>query len=286
VSGEPDSLIDKMSSCNEERKKIQAEIVAQARLEAVKAGDAPVLFLGGDWHPGVVGIAASKIVEEFWRPTWLFQRKDGICKGSARGIPDFDVTQAMTACGELFTKFGGHAAAGGFTFPEENEGAIRAALEAAASELRKRRPELWLSRIEFDCTLPGELATLELAEAIAALRPFGHGFAEPKFLLEADIFEARLLADKNSGKPRHTAVLVRTAPGRHPQKIMFFNDVRPELLKARRARFVVSAGKNTWRGETLLALTGHDVDLEKDLVLMQAPLPRETTGARFQAHLS
>lgn len=260
VDDDPEPLIAFMDECNERRKKIQKTIVEEARRVAAQYPDAPVLFLGGDWHPGVVGIAASKIAEEFWRPVWLFQRKAGVCKGSARSIPGFDVTAAMTTAASGFTKFGGHRAAGGFAFPEAQEEAIRTQITAYAEGLRQATPEIWDSRIDYDCDLSTHLASLALTDQLDALKPFGHGFEEPKFKISADISRLDFYNDKQTGEPRHTCVVIRGARG-VPQKVMFFNDVHKELMGQSRADFVVSVSRNTFRGQTSLMLMGHDFRL-------------------------
>ena len=261
VNENPDALITHMDACNERRKTIQRAIVADARRQAEREpAQAPILFLGGDWHPGVVGIAASKIAEEFWRPTWLFQRQGDVCKGSARSIRGFDVTAAMTAAADLFSKFGGHAAAAGFTFPVAREAEIRARLTAVGEAARQAAPELWESRIAVDCELPPKLTTLDLATRLSDLRPFGHGFDEPRFALEVTEFSTRYFHDRETGEPRHTCVAFHSDGG-EPLKILFFNEVHRELEGAQSARFVVSAGRNTYRGRTSLALYGHDFEL-------------------------
>jgi len=262
VGNDPEPLIAHMDSCNEERKRIQKNIVEAARREACKYPGATVLFLGGEWHPGVVGIAASKIAEEFWCPVWLFQRKDGVCKGSARSIKGFDVTAAMTSAASLFTKFGGHAAAGGFTFPAVHEEALRTALNAHAAGVRAAKPELWDSCIAFDCELAPELATLALTEQLDGLKPFGHGFEEPKFRLDVEVASTRFFYDKESGEPRHTCVMIQAGrKGTPPQKVMFFNEVHAELTTAKSAKLIVSVSRSTYRGETSLMLMGHDFRL-------------------------
>ncbi len=260
VDEDPEPLIAFMDECNEKRRKIQRGIVEEASIQAAAAGDAPVLFLGGDWHPGFVCIAASKIAEEFWRPVWLFQRKDGVCRGSARSIPGFDVTQAMGAAKTLFTKFGGHRAAGGFSFPEGREAEIRAAIMLHAEELKATRPELWVSRIDYDCTLDASLATLTLTDQLDAMKPFGHGFEEPRFKLEVDLSRVEFYNDKSTGEPRHTCVMIRGAAGAS-QKVMFFNDVHRELAGAKRAAFVVSANRDTYKGKASLVFMGHDFEV-------------------------
>ncbi len=266
IDEDPEPLIAHMDACNERRKSIQRTIVDEARTAALPHLNDPVLFLGGDWHPGVVGIAASKMVEEFWRPVWLFQRKDGVCKGSARSISGFDVTAAMTRVGHLFTKFGGHAAAGGFTFPAEREEELRAALVAVAVAARAEAPEIWESKINYDCVLPAGMTTLALTEQLDGMKPFGHGFEEPKFRIDAEIAATNFFRDKTTGEPRHTCIMIRGGGGQQ-QKVMFFNEVHLELQGARRATFVVSAARNTFRGQESLVLYGHDFEVDSPAVL-------------------
>ncbi|MBY0370323.1 DHH family phosphoesterase [bacterium] len=257
IGEDPEPLIRYMGECNEERKKIQARIVREALLLGADQPDVPVLVLGGDWHPGVVGIAASRIAETFWKPTWLFQRGEKLAKGSARSIPGFDVTAAMQSCGSLFTKFGGHTAAGGFAFDPEKENAIREALTAYALEQRNQKPQLWQSSALYDCELPTELATLELADAIEKWRPYGNSFEEPRFKITGKIFSTQYYNDKQTGERKHTAILVgenvRTA-----RKILFFNEVIEDVAQKETATFLVSAKRDTFRGTASLSLLGID----------------------------
>lgn len=260
IGDNPDPLIRFMGECNERRKSIQDQILKQARKQAAELSDDPILFLGGDWHPGVVGIAASKLAEEFWRPVWLFQKKEGLCKGSARSIPGFDVCEAMHAAKDCFLKYGGHLAAGGYSFEEGQEQKIREKMSAYATKVRKSDPKIWKSRISFDCELPPFLMSLDLIYVLDRLKPFGHGFEEPKFCIRAKILGTRFYNDKKTGKPKHTAVSI-SGKGGFAQKLMFFNEVHEDLREAKEAAFVVSASRNTFRGETTLSLMGYDYEV-------------------------
>jgi single-stranded-DNA-specific exonuclease len=261
LNDDPRELVGFMHMCNEKRKSIQAKIVDEARKAAERYPDDPILFLGGDWHQGVVGIAASKIAEEFWKPVWLFRRQADRCTGSARSIPEFNVTEAMGRASQYLEKFGGHHAAGGFSFKPENEDAIREALNTYAVEQRQRYPQRWESTISYDCALPLDLIDLALAEHLQSLRPFGNSFAEPVFCLDLEIDQCNIYHDKQTGNPKHTAVHFKDGRGR-TQKIMFFNAVYAELQRGQQGRFLVTAGKNTWQGTTSLSLMGCDFNLE------------------------
>jgi single-stranded-DNA-specific exonuclease len=260
IGEHPDPLIRFMEECNERRRHLQEGIIAQAQAQAVQYKDCPILFLGGDWHPGVVGIAASKLAEEFWRPVWLFQRQELRCKGSARSIPGFDVTGAMQVAHAHFVAFGGHKAAAGFTFETSQEELIRRALIEHAQQIKETADHLWQSALRFDCLLPLELAHLELAQMLDELKPFGCAFEEPKFCIEADIAHAQYYNDKSSGQPKHTAVSLSGVPYAKgaASKVLFFNAVYPSLLEAKRARFVVTASRSTFKGQTSLSLFGSD----------------------------
>jgi single-stranded-DNA-specific exonuclease len=260
VDEDPRQLVGYMHQCNEQRKVIQGKIVEEARREAAAFSDDPILFLGGAWHQGVVGIAASKIAEEFWKPVWLFNRKGDRCVGSARSIPDFNVTAAMSRAGGHFEKFGGHHAAGGFTFRADKEEIIREALIAYAEEEKARNPERWESSIAYDCELPLDLIDLALTDHLHGLRPFGHCFAEPVFCLNVAIDHSTIYHDKQTGQAKHTAVHFKDGRGRG-QKIMFFNQVFSELQRGREGRFLVTANKNNWQGTTTLSLIGCDYAL-------------------------
>lgn len=260
IQEDPSELIHYMSECNDRRKSIQENIVKEARSRALEQADSPVLFLGGDWHPGVVGIAASKLVEEFWKPTWLFQRKEGICKGSARSLEGFDITDAMGAAKEEFDRFGGHRAAGGYTFQKEKEEVIRQKVQQYAMKLQKKEPSIWESRLSYDCTLPHHLLNLSLSQILQPLKPFGNAFPEPLFRIQARVDRVQFYCDKKTGEPKHTAVHIQVGRG-EKQKVMFFYAVYPELEQAQEASFVVSASKNTFLGRVSLSLIGKDFSI-------------------------
>lgn len=259
IEENPDSLIQIMNRCNEERKNLQSKIVKEAREEALKQKDASILFLGGDWHPGVVGIAASKLVEEFWKPCWLFSKTSLQCKGSARSIQGFNVTQAMASAEKFFVKFGGHQAAAGFTFEPEMEEKVREALINYSDDAKRAFPNLWESRASYDMTLPASLLSLGLADLVGHLRPFGMAFEEPRFCIEAEILGGDIYNDKETGEPKHTALRIRGENNRSV-KVMFFGHALPSLIQRKSAKILVTATKNTFRGETSLQLMGVDFE--------------------------
>ena len=256
LNEEPEELIDYMDRCNDKRKALQERIFQEASEMAKKFHNDPILFMGGDWHPGVVGIAASKITELFWKPTWLFNNTGTICKGSARSVAGFDVTDAMGSAKALFDKFGGHQAAGGFSFDGTNANRIRDALVSYANSIKVKCPNIWESKISYDCSLDKDFLSLKLPSLLESFKPFGHGFDEPLFKISASIRNVRFYNDKKTGEPKHTAVEVLS--GSQHQKILFFNKVYPQLKEITAADFLVHPVSNSFRGKSQLSLIGRD----------------------------
>lgn len=92
---------------------------------------------------------------------------------------------------------------------------------------------------------------------LSPLRPFGHGFEEPIFQVSAKIADVKFYNDKETGKPKHTAVFLESR-GRQEQKIMFFNEVHSVLKGVREAKFLISASKQNWQGQAQLSMIGQD----------------------------
>lgn len=121
---------------NRERQRITREIQEQAEtLAKPDKKDAMLLFAHHpDFNPGVVGLAASRLVEQYYRPSVVGFRNEEYTRASCRSIPEFHITQALEECADLLTQYGGHAAAAGFTVPNKNLQALEDRLQALAKE--------------------------------------------------------------------------------------------------------------------------------------------------------
>jgi single-stranded-DNA-specific exonuclease len=252
VHDHPHELVRKMGEVNTRRKQIQDTIVRDAMQRVARHHDDPVIFLGDpEWHAGVIGIVASKIVEHTWKPTWLFQIKDGVSKGSARSIEGFDITDAMAQSASLlFSKFGGHSGAAGFSFESGYEEEIRRALIDYALTLRTSRPEIWQSKIKYDCELTITTLNNRIIDILDSLKPFGHGFEQPLFKLSSEVEQVAHYRQK------HTAVFLK---GGH--KVMFFNEILTDLAPGSQAQFLVSCSRSNFQGRVGLQLFGKDYQL-------------------------
>ena len=163
---------------NTERQKIESEIYQDARSRIDQSAMDSVIVLAGErWHPGVLGIVASKIADEFGRPAFIFSIENGIAKGSARSIPAFDICKGLAECSDLLLTFGGHRQAAGVKLEAHRLADFEAALSRV---VRRTIPEQSLSpSLEIDADVALSDVTHALASEIERLEPFGSGNPEP-----------------------------------------------------------------------------------------------------------
>jgi single-stranded-DNA-specific exonuclease len=162
---------------NHERQQIEREIVEQA-LTAVRARFRPesdyVIVEGhASWHIGVVGIVASRVLQQYYRPTLIVGGEGGDWRGSGRSIPGFDLAAALRECDDLLVRHGGHALAAGVTLQPANLDAFRARL----NELARRRltADALQPALRLDAEVGLEEITLACLEQLGRLRPVGQG---------------------------------------------------------------------------------------------------------------
>lgn len=176
-------IAQELEEHNVERRAIEAEVqrhaLAQAE-SAMAAGDRHSLVLAGEgWHPGVLGIVASRVVERFYRPTVVIGFNDGVGKGSARSIRGFPMVDAFCDCAEHLEKFGGHEFAGGLSIRPEQLAPFAAAFEQTAR--RTLSDEQLSPLLEIDAQLDFSQLTLPLMRELEVMQPFGVGNPEPVF---------------------------------------------------------------------------------------------------------
>lgn len=142
------------------------------------AEEKAVVAAGKGWNPGVIGIAASRLVDKFYKPTIVLSiGEDGMCRGSCRSIEGLNMYEALTACKDYLVQFGGHAMAAGLSLREENIPAFREAFAAyAGSHLSEEDYEPKVS-VEFE-VMPEDL-TLDFVEELSLLEPYGMGNPKP-----------------------------------------------------------------------------------------------------------
>lgn len=179
--GEAGRLADLLESRNRERKsedrRVQAEAEALLAAHFDPSGDRTVVLWGEGWHPGVIGIAASRIVERVHRPTVLVGLRGETGRGSGRSVPGFHLHRALEACSDLLERYGGHAMAAGFEIRRDRLEDFAARLEEVGRrdlEERDLVPELTL-----DLTLPLADVDRNLHRWLEHFAPFGTGNPRP-----------------------------------------------------------------------------------------------------------
>ena len=179
------ALAQQLHTLNGERRQAETEVIQQiveecARVPVADAQRA-LVFAADNWHRGVVGIVASRLVERFHRPVFVLSRnpEDGLAQGSGRSIRSFHLLEALEAMPELFERFGGHRQAAGVTLASDRVDEFRARLEAYAAE--RLTLEDLAPQVEIDALLEfREIDERSVAE-VFSLAPFGCGNPAPLF---------------------------------------------------------------------------------------------------------
>jgi single-stranded-DNA-specific exonuclease len=179
-------LADSLEELNRERQAVEGRILREAIAQVEswppeRRARSAYAVAGADWHEGVIGIVASRLVERYHRPVVLIAGTDGDWKGSGRSIPDFDLHAALGACSELLGRWGGHRAAAGLSIAEENvETFAEAFARHAATVLDEEHLER-VTAIDAVVARGGELS-LDLCGELGKLAPFGLGNPAPTLL--------------------------------------------------------------------------------------------------------
>jgi single-stranded-DNA-specific exonuclease len=214
-------IAQELDSVNAERRALEQRIVWEAEALAAELAPRSAFVLAGEeWHPGVIGIVASRIVERHHRPTLMIAiDEEGIGHGSGRSIPGFDLLGALHACAEHLDRYGGHRAAAGFSIRAERVQALAEAFEHHAS--LTLTPELLCPVERVDAVVSGSELALALAEELEALEPCGMGNPGPRLLVAG----ARFGEVRTMGEGRHARFAV-TSGGAIARAVSFGCDGR------------------------------------------------------------
>ncbi|RJQ46319.1 MAG: single-stranded-DNA-specific exonuclease RecJ [Nitrospiraceae bacterium] len=173
-------IANRLEEQNRRRQKIEGEVLQSAldMIDRCRLDNALVLS-SHNWHPGVIGIVASRLVEMFYRPVFLFSVRDSIAKGSARGIPPFHLYNAVAECSDLLIGFGGHKQAAGLKITAQNFQRFREQMNRIVE--RDLSPEDMVPVLEIDAAVSFSDLSAELVNELSLLEPFGVANREPLF---------------------------------------------------------------------------------------------------------
>lgn len=176
-------IAEELNQDNIRRRELEIEIFQQAdemtRQQINFMNERAIVVCGEGWNPGVIGLAASRLVEKYKWPTILLSRDGDICVGSARSIPGVNIHEAMSTCRDLFIRFGGHAQAAGLTIEAKNVPEFKRRLSEAIRE--QAAPEAFIPTEEYDLELELSEMTEAFVDAFSAMQPTGFGNPAPVF---------------------------------------------------------------------------------------------------------
>ncbi len=254
-------LAEELDAINRERQSVEEGIWVEARklcgqFDTAAAG-ALVLASEG-WHAGVIGIVASRIVEEFYRPTALISIRDGVGKGSARSISGFDLYEGLAVCSDLLLGFGGHKYAAGFTIAQENIPALRERLSSIVME--RMGPRGFIRSLNVDSAVSLDELTLELMQEMEQIAPFGQGNPEPRLGSRGlQVVSSRIVGNN------HLKMKLKQAQGPVLDAIAFNQGpLLGNLAKSSACLAAVFTPRlNVWNGSTKVELDIRDIKTDK-----------------------
>lgn len=208
-----------------------------------------IILQSETWHEGIIGLIASKIAEEYYRPTIVITRSDGHYKGSARSIPSLHMTEFLRGLKEYLVDVGGHKQAAGFTIASDQIADFTKTAEKKADQLLTENDLIPL--VEADLKIPVKLATLELFNSLTKLEPFGIGNPRPTFYSAVELVDAQILGKTQ----KHLRLLVKDANSKTvPLEMIYFNgaDMFPQLSRGQTIKIIYSIDLNQWNGRQKL----------------------------------
>ncbi len=249
-----------LNKANQERQNLEAVTLSEAlgMLEDLELADRDVLVLASaNWHPGVIGIVASRLVDRFYKPVLLVAFDQELGKGSARSTSGFHLYNALEYCADCLTGYGGHAMAAGFSLPVEQVDILREKInDYAAAHLRAADTE---PVMELDAQVSLQDITYELINEIEQLAPYGHGNPGPVFALQ----QARLVNCRGVGKNNAHLKMLLSEHSVVMDGIGFnLGQFAGELAAAREVSVAFTPEVNTWQGRQTLQVKVQDVHLE------------------------
>ncbi len=253
--------LNEINSRNKERKNLDQDIVEQA-LEVIAQDESLVnrkttVLWDQNWHKGVIGIVASRLIETYYRPTIILTESEGKLTGSARSVSGFNLYNAIEACSDLLEQFGGHQYAAGLTLKKENFEAFQSKFEEIVSQTIK--PEMLIPSIEYDIEIDVNHLSLKFVKTIDRFGPFGPGNMKPKFV-SAQVtlaFNPRIVGE------HHLKLAIKTSKGFIDAIAFKMGHFLTSLKKGTPIDICYTIEENSWNGDINLQLNIKDIKLGK-----------------------
>jgi single-stranded-DNA-specific exonuclease len=245
---EAEEIARRLEKLNQDRRQIDTDMLAEALNMVQQTGQEKnnvIVVSGRGWHPGVIGITASKLVDKLGKPVVVIADDGELARGSARSIGSISIYSLLKHCSEFFENFGGHKEAAGFSILPEKIEAFKEALTTYANETVQ--DDDLLPIVNIDLCLPAEALSLDVIEDLKRLEPFGHGNDTPIFYTE----ELTAVDYRAVGDGSHLKVTFRDATGRVViDGIGFYLSHLMPLLQQKQPKVAFQLDVNEWQGKT------------------------------------
>ncbi len=244
-------LAGKVGKLNVDRQDMVKKAVAEAQLMVGKMKKIPAIIIlqSDSWHEGIIGLIASRIAEQYFRPTIIMTKSDSYYKGSARSIPVFHITNALTGVKELLLSVGGHQQAAGFSIETKKIPRFVKAIGIAGKKELKTKD---LERVmETDFKLPLEKINVNIAKKLEELEPYGMGNPQITFYSEAKILDIKPFGKK---KDHLKVYLVGREERFYPVELISFGGTEkwPSLTPGQNVEVVYQIEVDRWGGDEKL----------------------------------
>jgi single-stranded-DNA-specific exonuclease len=220
-----------------------------------------IVLASAEWHPGVIGIVASRLVERFSRPTFLIAIDGEKGKGSGRSPKIFHLYEGLKACAEFLTGYGGHRQAAGLSIPTGQIEMFAERFEAVARE--RLRAEDLIPETEVDAELDLSILNGETMAEVRRLEPYGQGNPEPIFLTRnVQVVSARIVGGNPLlGRSGHLKLLLRSMQGGRPVDAIGFGMADAPIIQGGKLDVLYTPEVNVWNGNASLQLRVKDLQI-------------------------
>ena len=244
-------LAQKLGLTNKERQQLTIDTTAHALRGLSLKTHKKLIFISHDtYNPGVIGLVAGKLVEEYYRPAIVIAQGRDVSKGSARSIPGFNIIETIKRFSDLLVDAGGHPMAAGFTVETKNLDVLKSRLE---DYTEKHLPEELLTReLRIDMELPSTAVSKELWQNLRDFEPFGFGSPEPVFATRGAIIEEARLVGADG---KHLKLRISSFDA-----IAFgMGNLSPQLKNGAVVDIAYTIDMNSWNGRKSLQLKLRDI---------------------------
>jgi len=249
-------LAQKLSKINSDRQSIVKNVLFSDNTTSIDQSDKIIIITGDEYHEGVIGIAASKLVDRYYRPVIVGSVSEGIVKASARSIEGFNIIEAIREFQEFLIEAGGHPMAAGFSLEISNLDKFSNAIKNYANE--KIEDELLTKTLTIDCELDFNLINYNFVDKLNIFNPIGNGNPEPLFVSNSvQLIESKIVGQDK----RHLKLKVRQN-GIELDAIAFgFGYLYKDITKPNNFSIAYSIEENIWNGNKSLQLKIKDINM-------------------------